>query len=277
MMTITPGEIPHREMHQILLSGVAPRPIALVATSDAEGNINLSPFSFFNAYSSKPPIVAIGPAHSAKTYKAKDTYLNLLDTGFCTINAVTFSMVEQVNLASCEYEKGVDEFQKSGLTKRPSELIQVPGVLESPFIMECKLISCIPLGREIKGNGNILLCQALKIHISQDVLTDGKIDPRKMDLVARMGYNWYSRVTPESIFEVHKPTWNGIGMDRLPEELRHSSVLSGNDLAKLAGVKDIPQKNSQTAQGFASIEERHRAAKQLLLENRVEEAWQLLL
>ena len=140
MITITPSEIPHRDMHSILLSGVAPRPIALVSTIDAAGNVNLSPFSFFNAYASKPPIVAIGPAFSAATGKAKDTYLNIIETGECTINSVQYSMVEQINLASCEYERGTDEFVKSGLTKRPSQLVKPPMVAESLFSMECKFL-----------------------------------------------------------------------------------------------------------------------------------------
>ncbi len=240
MKTIYPADLAHRERHQFLLSGVAPRPIALVSSMDSQGNHNLSPFSFFNAYSSKPPILAIGPAIAAKTGKAKDTWLNILETGECVVNTVSYSMVESMNLASCEYEKGVDEFEKSGLTKVPSVLVAPPRVQESAYQMECKLMQNIELRRDIGGNGNIMLLEVVCFHVADSVLVDGKVDPRRLDLVARMGYDYYCRADVNSIFEVQKPRWNGIGVDALPDHIRESTVLTGNDLAKLAGVQVLP-------------------------------------
>lgn len=307
MVTINPSDIPHRDMHSIMLSGVAPRPIALVSTIDSEGNTNLSPFSFFNAYGSKPPIVAIGPAFSAATGKAKDTYLNIIETGECTINAVQYSMVEQINLASCEYERGVDEFVKSGLTKRASDIVRPPMVAESPFAMECKFIENIPLGRNIGGNGNMMLLEAVRFHISESAMADGKLDPQRLDLVARMGYNWYCRANGDSVFELMKPRWNGIGFDALPEEIRTSEILTGNNLAHLAGVKEFPvrDENFPDFDGIAAADSmeielqarnpigalfalklkgitldrttRHRIAKAFIEINATNEAWQTLL
>ncbi|MBL8005355.1 MAG: flavin reductase family protein [Candidatus Kapabacteria bacterium] len=276
-MILTPKDVEHRELHNILLSGVAPRPIALVASQDSEGNVNLSPFSFFNCYASKPPIIAIGPAFSAKTGKAKDTYLNILETKIATISAVTYSMVEAISLASCEYPKGVDEFVKSGLTKKESQTIPIPGVAESPFIMECTLLENIPLGREIGGNGNLMLLEAHSFTIDDNMIVDGKLHPHKMDLVARMGYNWYARCDEHSVFELHKPQWNGIGVDALPSSIRQSSILTGNNLAKLAGVKEIPEKDSNFSILFSSIEEQHLLAQQFLANGDLHSAWQTLL
>lgn len=276
-MILNPKDVEHRELHNILLSGVAPRPIALVASQDSDGNVNLSPFSFFNCYASKPPIVAIGPAFSAKTGKAKDTYLNILETKVATISTVTYSMVEAISLASCEYPKGVDEFEKSGLTKNESQTIPVPGVAESPFIMECTFLENIPLGRDIGGNGNLMMLQVQSFTIDDAMIVDGKLHPHKMDLVARMGYNWYARCDENSVFELFKPQWNGIGVDALPNEVRESSILTGNNLAKLAGVKEIPQKDPLFTTTFSNREEQHLLAKQFLANGDTQSAWQVLL
>ena len=240
---ITPGDIPHRDMHQILLSGVAPRPIALVSTISNNGIPNLAPYSFFNAYASNPPIIAIGPAISAATGKVKDTYTNIVETGECTINAVTFAMTEQISLASCEFSPEVDEFVKSGLHPLQSVLVKPFRVKESPFQMECKLVESIALMRERGGNGNIMLLEVVKVHVNEAMFINDRIDPQQLDLVARMGYDFYCRAHGDAIFEVFKPKWNGIGIDALPEFLRESTVLTGAQLAKLAGIKEIPQKN----------------------------------
>lgn len=307
MISINPLDIPHGERHSILLSGVAPRPIALVSTMDSNGNVNLSPFSFFNAYGSKPPIIAIGPAFGAISGKAKDTYLNIIETGECTVNAVQYSMVEQINLASCEYERGVDEFVKSGLTKRASDIVRPPMVAESPFALECKFLENIPLGRDIGGNGNLMLLEAVRFHFAESATVDGKLHPQRLDLVARMGYNWYARASGDAVFELMKPRWNGIGFDGLPEEIRTSEILSGNNLAKLAGVKEHPVKdvsfpNFENLPIADSIEielqahnpmgslyaaysqniqldrnTRHRIAKAFLENGATNEAWQTLL
>jgi len=237
-----PGEVPNRDMHQILLSGIAPRPIALVSTISKEGILNLAPYSFFNAFASNPPIIAIGPAISAATGKIKDTYTNIIETGECTINAVTFEMTEQISLASCEFPPDVNEFEKTGLHPIDSHIVNAPRVMESPFQMECTLIESIALKREVGGNGNIMLLEVVKIHADEHVFSDGRLDPQKLDLVARMGYDYYCRAHGNAIFEVFKPKWNGIGIDALPDFIKHSNILTGAQLAKLAGIKEIPQK-----------------------------------
>jgi flavin reductase (DIM6/NTAB) family NADH-FMN oxidoreductase RutF len=248
-----PGEVPKRDMHQILLSGVAPRPIALVSTISKDGILNLAPYSFFNAFASNPPIIAIGPAISAATGKIKDTYTNIIETGECTINAVTFDMTEQISLASCEFPPDVNEFEKTSLHPIESHKVRAPRVMESPFQMECTLIESIALKRDIGGNGNIMLLEVVKIHADEHAFSDGKLDPQKLDLVARMGYDYYCRAHGNAIFEVFKPKWNGIGFDALPRFIKESDVLTGAQLAKLAGIKEIPQK--EPAEFMLAIQE----------------------
>jgi flavin reductase (DIM6/NTAB) family NADH-FMN oxidoreductase RutF len=268
MKTFNPREVPHPDIHRLLLSGVAPRPIALVSTMDRNGVTNLSPYSFFNAFSSQPPVVALGPGHRATDRTAKDTYTNLLETGECTINAVTFPMVEQANLSSCNYAPDVDEFTKSGLTKRASAQVRPPGVAESPFIMECTLLKMIRIAdllaeanaeanaeatagasaeastdAALESPSNIALCRVELIHVTHSVFTGNAIDPQKMDLVGRMGLSWYTRARGAAVFELPQPKWNGIGFDALPEHIRQSTVLTGNDLARLAGVKELPKRD----------------------------------
>ncbi len=245
MIHYDPTLISHRDFHQILLSGVAPRPIAFVSSMNSDGQVNLAPFSFFNAFASKPPVVAIGPAIAAATGREKDTLLNILQTGECTISTVSYSFVQQMNLASTDYEPGVDEFVKSGLTKASSDLVKAPYVAESFFSMECSLIQNIELFREQGGNGNIMLLKVLRVHVKEKAMTDGKIDPRKMDLVARMGYKWYARVQAEDCFEAGQPRLRGIGMDNLPSFIQQSRLLSGNDLAQLAMVEKVPEIDPQ--------------------------------
>lgn len=249
MISYDPATVPHPQMHGILLSGVAPRPIAFVASRSPQGDINLAPFSFFNAFASKPPVVAIGPAVSVRSGKVKDTWQNILGTGECTISAVTYSILHQMNIAAAEYPHGVDEFTKAGLTKAPADTVSIPYVAESPYAMECRLVHNIELFREEGGNGNIMLLRVHRIHVKESVLTDGKIDPRKMDLVARMGYHWYARITPEVCFELPQPGEKlGIGIDALPEPIRRSPILTGNDLGLLASVVELPARDVTFAQ-----------------------------
>lgn len=288
-----PGEVPKREMHQILLSGVAPRPIALVSTISTDGILNLAPYSFFNAYASNPPIVAIGPAISAATGKIKDTYTNIIETGECTINAVTYDMAEQISLASCEFPPDINEFEKSGLHPIESHKVKAPRVMESPFQMECKLIETIALKRELGGNGNIMLLEVVIIHADEKVFTNEQIDPQKLDLVARMGYDYYCRAYGDAIFEVFKPKWNGIGIDALPEFIKQSNVLTGAQLAKLAGIKEIPQKSNMNfslvkeeliaisgmphiVDAHVTSEELEKAISTLVDQERIDLAWCLL-
>ncbi len=275
--TIIPGAIPHRDMHQLLLGGIAPRPIAFVASCDKDGNVNLSPFSFFNAYSSKPPTIIIGPAIAARTGIAKDTYVNILETGQCTVNAITFAMAEQANLASGEYPPGVDEFVKSGFTKRASETVAAPLVAESPFSMECTLVEHIPIRRDIGGNGTILILEAHRVHIAEEVIVNNAIDPQRIDLVGRMGNNWYCRASGDAIFEIKKPKNAGIGFDVLPDFIRTSSHLNGAELAKLAGVESLPTLDVSYSRPNDLPEEHFDAAKILLSLGNVESAWQILL
>ena len=276
-----PGEVPKRDMHQILLSGVAPRPIALVSSISKEGMLNLAPYSFFNAFASNPPIIAIGPAISAATGKIKDTYTNIIETGECTINAVTFEMTEQISLASCEFPPDVNEFEKTGLHPIDSHIVNAPRVIESPFQMECTLIESIALKREIGGNGNIMLLEVVKIHADEHVFSDGRLDPQKLDLVARMGYDYYCRAHGNAIFEVFKPKWNGIGIDALPDFIKHSNVLTGAQLAKLAGIKEIPQKESTeftlVMQECMNIPEISHSVNQILIQEDLESVLSVLL
>lgn len=241
MRTIAPETLSYRERHQLVLSGIAPRPIALVATQDRHGRVNLAPYSFFNAFASHPPIVAIGPAHSLRTQEPKDTLVNLLETGECTISVVTERIAEQVNLASAEYDYGVDEFVKAGLTKYPSQRVRPPGVAESPYIMECVLLEHIPLARDRGGNGNLVILEVVLFHVAESVFVEGRIDPNRMRLVGRLGYDWYCRAFGEALFQIPRPRVCGIGIDALPDWIRESPVLTGQDLALLAGVEQIPE------------------------------------
>lgn len=311
MKTYTPNDLSPRELHKILLSGVAPRPIALVGTIDRDGKANLSPFSFFNAFGSNPPVVAIGPGHRATDGSDKDTYSNLMATGECTISVVTYGMVEQTNLSSCTYPRGVDEFVKAGFTKRTSLDIKPPSVNESPFSMECKLVQMINLAPEVAASGNMAICRVVRFHLSNSIFDGENIDPERLDLVARMGLSWYTRASGDALFELAQPKVNGVGVDALPDHIRKSPILTGNDLAKLAGVERIPPRDrafpaydnhAQQAEDFSlelnsgnalgalyallhgaqqrpeKLQERlHKVAQIFLLKNRVEEAWQVLL
>ncbi len=279
------------EVQNYLQHVIAPRPICFASTVDKEGNVNLSPFSFFNLFSSNPPIVVFSPARRVRDNTTKHTLQNVMEVPEVNISIVTYNMVQQTSLASCEFAKGVDEFVKAGFTKSPSQLIQPPGVAESPVNLECKVIEVKPLGTE-GGAGNLVICEVLLIHIDEAVLnTEGKPDQRKLDLVARMGGNWYSRANAGNIFEVEKPnTQLGIGVDALPSDIRNSHILTGNDLGQLANVHQLPvidpsfydEKLKNIFQYYAVDpaaldEELQRYAKELLDAGKVYEAWQVLL
>ncbi len=240
MKHIEPKDLTVPEVFGLLLAGVSPRPIALVATMSENGKPNLSPFSFFNAFGSNPPTVAFSPSTRVRDGSRKDTYYNLKREKECTIQVVTYDMVEQVNLASTEYETGVDEFVKSGLTPVPSDLVKSPQVKESPFRMECVLDREVSLG-DGKGSGNLMICRVLKFHVADEVYGEKGIDPQRLDLVARNGANFYTRAHGNAIFEVEKPLRvKGMGYDQLPEQIRSSHVFSANNLAKLAMAESIP-------------------------------------
>jgi len=240
MIEYTPTDITAPEFHKLLLGGVAPRPIALVSTISKDNINNISPFSFFNAFGVNPPMIAFSPARRGKDGSLKDTYNNLIITKECVVNAVTYSMVEQVSLASTQYSPDTDEFIKSGLTPIDSDLVKPKRVKESPFQMECKLVEMKSYG-EKGGSANIAICEILKLHIAEDIFTNGVIDPQKIDLVSRMSSNFYCRASGDAIFEVEKPIAKlGIGYDQLPAFMKSSDVYTANNLGKFGNVERIP-------------------------------------
>jgi flavin reductase (DIM6/NTAB) family NADH-FMN oxidoreductase RutF len=242
MKTFYPKDHPIPVVHQLLLSGVAPRPIAFVGTVNKDGERNLSPFSFFNAFGANPPVICVSPANRGTDGSSKHTYANIMERGEFTVSAVSFSMVEQTSLASSNYAEGVDEFTKAGFTALESDVIAVPGVAESPFVMECKLMQAVELGG-MAGSGNLLLGEVVAFHVRESVYTADMIDPSKLDLVARMGQSWYCRASGDALFQLPKPRHNGIGFDALPEHIRQSVVFNGNDLGKLAGIESLPDRD----------------------------------
>ncbi|MBY0432813.1 MAG: flavin reductase family protein [Cyclobacteriaceae bacterium] len=286
ILTIDPKEIPAPKMHSYLLSAVVPRPIAFASTIDKEGKVNLSPFSFFNCFSSNPPIVVFSPSRKGRDNTTKHTYENVKEVPEVVINIVSHAMVEQASLSSCEFPKGVNEFVKAGFTELPSVRVKPPRVKESPVSMECKVNQVIELGAN-GGAGNLVICEVLLMHIQDRVLdAQGKIDPLKLDAVARMGGDQYLRMSADTIFSVPKPNEKlGIGFDGLPAEVRHSHVLSGNDLGRLANVEALPSadeirsyKNPELDRAIAQGREAvHQLAQQYIRAGHALEAWKVLL
>lgn len=240
MYSVEPKELELRKRHGFLLGGIAPRPIAFVSTISKDGVNNLAPFSFFNAFGANPPTIAFSPARRGRDNTTKDTYQNLLDTGECVVHAVTFDIVEQMNLASSEFAADVDEFLKAGFTPLDSHLVKPKRVKESPFHMECKLIDMVEMGGGA-GSGNFAICEVIKYHISEDIMTDGHIDPYKIDLVGRNGGNYYTRANGDALFEIAKPGLSiGMGYDKLPDYVKKSDVYTANDLGKIAIQVELP-------------------------------------
>ena len=263
-----------KENYHLLISGVSPRPIALVGSKDINNNYNLAPFSFFNAFGANPPIIGFSPALSGRTGLPKDTLLNIKSTKEFTVSVVTSELVHQTSLASCEFDKNIDEFVKTGLTKYKSENIAAYGVQESNFIMECKLHDIISLGGK-PGSGNLILGEVLQFHINDSILTDtNQVDPYKLDPIARNGGSWYTEAK-KGLFELKKPNNIGIGFDQLPNYILNSS-LTGNQLAKLASIKSIPsfKDNMYT---IDSKEELIKSIKNEIDKNDIDGAWQLIL
>ncbi len=287
MLTINPKEIPQPKFHSYLLGAITPRPIAFASTIDKKGNVNLSPFSFFNCFGSNPPILIFSPSRRSRDNSTKHTYENLLEVPEVVINTVNYSMVQQTSLASTEYPKSVNEFIKAGFTPVPSQLIKPPRVGESPVSMECRVLQIMPTG-EKGGAGNLVICEVLLLHIKEEILDEaGRIDPWKMDAVARLGADYYCRVQGDSIFNVPKPLdKTGIGIDQIPEHIRNSRILTGNDLGLLANVEKLP--DQQAIEEFTNNQEIklvlekgvdavHSSAQQLLKNGKTEEAWKMLL
>ncbi|MHA4811947.1 flavin reductase family protein [Flavitalea flava] len=277
--------------HTYLQYAIAPRPVCFASTIDSAGNVNLSPFSFFNMFSSTPPILIFSPSRRVRDNTTKHSLQNVLEVPEVVINVVDYGMVQQVSLASCEYPKGTNEFLKAGFTEEPATLIRPPMVRESKIKIECKVIEVKPLGDQ-GGAGNLVICEALRMHLDETILDENRmIDQRLVQHIARLGGDWYCKVDPDSLFLVEKPiTALGIGVDRLPEPIRHSGILSGNDLGQLSNVQEIPRIDpsfhDDTLKNifqYYSInpeemeKELHRYAKKLLERGSVKEAWQVLL
>lgn len=294
MRSFTPSELETPKVHGLLLSAVAPRPIAFVSTMDKDGNPNLAPFSFFNVFSANPPIAIFSPARRVRGNTTKHTLDNVEETKECVINVVNHSILHQMNLASCEYGDGVNEFEKSGLTAIESEAVKPFRVKESSAQFECKVREIIHLGEE-GGAGNLVVAEVVRMHFHDEAFgEDGNLDPQKLDLVSRMGQNWYSRAHGDAVFEVPKPgRIVGIGIDAIPDAVRNSSILTGNDLGQLGMAPELPTEdevlayaNEPKAKGLLSEYERnpaqverlvHKEAQKLIASGSVQEAWKLLL
>jgi len=287
MVTINPKEIPVAKMHSYLLGAITPRPIAFASTVDKEGNVNLSPFSFFNCFGANPPILIFSPARRARDNTTKHTYENLREVPEVVIHIVNYNMVQQTSLASTEYPKGVNEFVKAGFTEVPSSIVKPPRVKESPVAMECKVLQIIQTGDQ-GGAGNLVICEVLLMHVNEEILdAEGRIDPWKLDAVARLGSDWYCRVQGDSIFKVPKPLDKlGIGFDQIPENIARSKILTGNDLGLLGNVEKLPDqasieeiKNKNEVKAALQKGEvaMHQLAHQYLLEGNVMDAWKILL
>lgn len=275
-MLIKPGDIKTAQLHAYLLGSVSPRPICFASTIDSEGNKNLSPFSFFNVFGSNPVTLVFSPARRVRDNTIKHTLENCRENAEVVISVVNYAMVQQMSLASCEYPKDVSEFEKAGFTPQAASLVKPFLVAESPVNMECKVVQIIETGQE-GGAGNLIICEMLAMHIKDDVLNEQlQIDPHKIDLVARMGADYYCRASGAAVFEVPKPNLNlGMGMDQLPEKIRNSQVLSGNDLGMLANLSSIPERDPQFQ--VDAHQDLHQLAKNYLSKNQVMEAWQVLL
>ena len=274
MKTFKIADLKPAEIQNYLQYAIAPRPICFASTVDKAGNVNLSPFSFFNMFSSNPPICVFSPARRVRDNTTKHTLENVLEVPECVINIVNYDMVQQSSLASTEYPKGTNEFIKAGFTAIPSEMVKPPRVKESPVQLECKVNDVIALG-EHAGAGNLVIAEVVMIHVNEAVLdADSKIDQVKMDLVARLGGDWYCRATPEVLFKVAKPLSTlGIGIDQLPAAIRNSKILTGNNLAQLGNVEQLPTLNTT----INLIDEQlHVKMKSLLDIGKVEEAWKII-
>ncbi|MCD6012379.1 MAG: flavin reductase family protein [Flavipsychrobacter sp.] len=290
-MKIVPGEIKTAQLHAYLLGAIAPRPICFASTIDNNGVANLSPFSFFNVFGSKPPILIFSPARRVRDNTIKHSLENVYETKEVVINVVSYNMVQQMNLSSCEYPKGVDEFVKSGFTPVKSDIVKPYRVKESPAQLECKVLQVIETGKE-GGAANLIICEVLCMHIDDNVLDEtGKIDPHKIDLVARMGADHYCRASGSAVFDVHKPNIElGVGVDALPAHIRHSKILTGNNLGMLGNCTVIPivsedfwdDRLTSILKECSHDEDTkrdalHQYAKELLDGGDVNKAWQVLL
>jgi flavin reductase (DIM6/NTAB) family NADH-FMN oxidoreductase RutF len=242
MISIDPDKTPVPDLHQYIVGAVAPRPIAFVSTVDIHGNVNLAPYSFFNAFSSNPPILVFSSNRRVENNTTKDTLANVEATMEAVINVVNYDIVRQMSLSSVEFPKDVNEFDKAGLTQLASEIVKAPRVKESPVQMECKVQQIIPLGDQ-GGAGHLIVCRVVRMHISEDIMDENRINPEKIDLMGRMGRAYYSRSKGDisTIFQAVKPVV--LGFDNLPSSIINSTILTGNDIAQFASLYELPLKN----------------------------------
>ncbi|UYZ64283.1 flavin reductase family protein [Hymenobacter weizhouensis] len=295
--SIVPSDLKPADWHPFMVGAVAPRPVAFVSTQAADGSVNLSPYSFFNCFGSNPPILAFSPANRVRDNSQKHTLQNVREVPECVIHICDYAMVEQMSLASTEYERGINEFVKAGFTQVPSQQVRPPRVLEAPAAFECVVEQVIELGQN-NGAGNLVLCRVVLAHFRQDIILPSGvgIDPQKLDAIARLGGDWYTRASGSSLFEVPKPNRHlGIGIDQLPEHMRTSDLLTGNNLGRLANIEaqSIPSAEeveafrqeplvSYTLNKFRDEPQQQRQelmllGKKLLEEGRLLEAWKVLL
>ena len=271
MKTISPQDLNNFELQTLLQTAIAPRPIALASTIDKDGNVNLSPFSFFNMFSSNPPVLIFSPARRVRDNTTKHTLENVLEVPEVVIGIVNYKIVQQISLSSTEYGKEVNEFIKAGLTMKNADLVQPKLIEECPVNLECKVLEVKHLGTE-GGAGNLVICEVIKIHVREEYLNEqGTLDQKKLDLVARLGGNWYSRNNADNLFEVPKPlVTKGIGFDRLPDSIKLSTIFTGNDLGMLANTEELPSGD------FSSEQTVHVQAQKLLHQHQIVEAWEIL-
>jgi flavin reductase (DIM6/NTAB) family NADH-FMN oxidoreductase RutF len=293
VQTILPSELSIPDLQRTLQFAVGPRPIALVSSVNRDGLVNLSPFSFFNLFSSNPPILVFSPARRVRDNSTKDTLNNVLEVPEVVIHAVSHAMVEQTSLSSTEYARGINEFTKAGFTQVESSHVAPPRVAEAPVALECQVNEVVALG-EGPGAGNLVICEVIAIHINDSVLDeDGRLDQDRLDLVGRLGGDWYVRAQGDALFEVEKPlATKGIGVDALPRSVRLSTVLTGNDLGKLGNTELLPLQSDveefmqhhriqtifrQYADPIERREALHQYAKEQLDKGKVHKAWKALL
>jgi len=294
MKTINPKDVSIAQFHSYLLGAVAPRPIAFASTVDKDGNVNLSPFSFFNVFGTNPPVLVFSPSRRVRDNTTKHSLENVKEVPEVVINIVNYAMVEQMSLASTEYEKGVNEFVKSGFTEQKSLLVKPPRVKEAPVSFECKVLDIIAIGEE-GGAANLVICEVLLAHIAEDILNEtGQIDPQRLDAVARMGGDWYCRANGDALFEIAKPIRNkGIGVDNIPRHIRNSTVLTGNNLGRLGNCERLPDQTEVENFSFDPVIQEmnlrfkndresfdfhlHQYAKEVLESGDVHLAWNILL
>lgn len=278
MRTINPKEVSVPVLHAFLQGAVAPRPIAFASSVDKDGNVNLSPFSFFNLFGTVPPTLIFSPNRRVRDGSTKHTLDNVLEVDEVVINMVDYAMVEQMSLASCEYERGVNEFIKAGFTEVPSVMVKPPRVLESKAVFECKVKQVIQMG-DAGGAPNLVICEVVLAHFSEEILNEkGMIDQTKTDWVARMGGDWYCRASGDALFEVAKPSIHkGIGVDAIPEFIKSNPIFSGNDLGRLGNIEQLPTESEIAQFAVQHPIKDFVLAKQLLENGKVKEAWMALL